>query len=156
MAYILGKVSQRPANSSCKVVSTPAMKAEDHRLRSSALVLMAVGHCSGITADMVPCERDTALEQQGIEVAGVQFMFWPCLPLPGTSRIWRYYCLVPIERLPLISSDWESVRELLGKDCELELIERKSTTKANCSALYARLWTWHPYKISRASNFTVL
>ncbi|KAE8804121.1 hypothetical protein D1007_19872 [Hordeum vulgare] len=63
-----------------------------------------------------PAQRDIALEQRGIEVVGVQFMFRPWLPPPGTSRIWRYYCWVAIERLPLTSWDWESVREVLGKD----------------------------------------
>lgn len=159
MAYIPGEASRRPANSSCTMVSTPAMEAEAHHLRSSALILTAVGHCSGITADMVaraverdfsfpwsdiamapfypddyllttfwPAQRDLALEWRGIEVASVQFKFRPWLPPPGSSRNWRYYCRVAIERLPLTSWDWNSVQEVIGKDCDLDLIERQSTT----------------------------
>ncbi|KAI4992657.1 hypothetical protein ZWY2020_059758 [Hordeum vulgare] len=53
MAYVPGEALRRPASSSCKVVGTPAMEAEAHRLRSSALVLSAVGHFSGISAESV-------------------------------------------------------------------------------------------------------
>ncbi|KAI5016274.1 hypothetical protein ZWY2020_006125 [Hordeum vulgare] len=87
-----------------------------------------------------------ALERRSIIVAGVQFKLRP----------WRYYCRVAIEKLPLTAWDWESVKEVLGKDCELDLIERQSTTKANYSALFAWLWTWHPDKIPRAADFAVL
>uniref|UniRef100_A0A453KHJ6 CCHC-type domain-containing protein n=1 Tax=Aegilops tauschii subsp. strangulata TaxID=200361 RepID=A0A453KHJ6_AEGTS len=187
MEYVPGEAARRPANSNCTVVSTPAMEAEAHRLRSSALILSAGGRCSNISADMVaraverdfrfpwsdiavapffpddflltmfqPAQRDLALEQRGIEVADVQFKFRPWLPPPGSSRVWRYYCRVAIERLPLNSWDWVSVKEVLGKDCDLDLIERQSTSKANCSALFAWLWTWHPDKIPRASDFNVL
>ncbi|KAI5016190.1 hypothetical protein ZWY2020_006041 [Hordeum vulgare] len=60
MAYVLGDALRRHASSSCKVVGMPAMEAEAHRLRSSALVLTAVGHFSGISADTVAraVERD--------------------------------------------------------------------------------------------------
>ncbi|KAI4972434.1 hypothetical protein ZWY2020_003359 [Hordeum vulgare] len=164
MAYIPGEALRRQATSSCKVVCTPAKEAEAHRLRSSALILIAVGHFSGISAHMVahalerdfhfpssnflvapffpedflltmfqPAQRDLALEQRSILVARVQFKF----------RLW-------------LPPDWESVKEVFVKDCELDLIERQSTTKANCSALFAWLWTWHSDKIPRAANFTVL
>ncbi|KAE8775986.1 hypothetical protein D1007_51458 [Hordeum vulgare] len=60
MAYVPGDALRRHASSSCKVVGMPAMEAEAHRLRSSALVLTAVGHFSGISADTVAraVERD--------------------------------------------------------------------------------------------------
>ncbi|KAE8803911.1 hypothetical protein D1007_20172 [Hordeum vulgare] len=187
MAYVPGDALRRSASSSCKVVGTPAMEAEANRLHSSALVLTAVGHFVGISADAVaraverdlrfpisdfiiapffsedflltlfqPAQRDMALERQSIIVAGVQFKLRPWLPPAGTSRIWRYYYHVAIEKLPLTAWDWESVKEVLGKDCELDLIECQSTTKANCSALFAWLWTWHPDKIPRAADFTIL
>ncbi|KAE8801917.1 hypothetical protein D1007_22426 [Hordeum vulgare] len=187
MAYIPGEALRRPASSSCKVVGTPAMEAEAHRLHSSALVLTAIGHFSGISADSVaraverelrfpasdfvvapffpedflltmfqPAQRDMALERRSISVAGVMFKLRPWLPPAGTSRIWHYYCRVAIEKLPLTAWDWDSVKEVLGKDCELDLIERQSTIKANCAALFAWLWTWHPDKIPRAADFSVL
>ncbi|KAI4983811.1 hypothetical protein ZWY2020_025677 [Hordeum vulgare] len=187
MAYIPGEALRRPASSSFKVVGTPAMEAEAHRLHSSALVLTAIGHFSGISADSVaraverelrfpasdfvvapffpedflltmfqPAQRDMALERRSISVAGVMFKLRPWLPPAGTSRIWHYYCRVAIEKLPLTAWDWDSVKEVLGKDCELDLIERQSTIKANCAALFAWLWTWHPDKIPRAADFSVL
>ncbi|KAI4998962.1 hypothetical protein ZWY2020_054826 [Hordeum vulgare] len=151
------------------------MEAETSRLRSSALILSAVVHYSGITADVVareverefgflssdiavapffpdvflltffrPTQRDHALEQRAVEVSGVWFKFRPWLPLPGNSRMWRYYCRVAIERLPLNGWGWNCVKEILDKDCELYLIERQSTSKANCSTLFAWLWTRSP------------
>ncbi|KAI4984010.1 hypothetical protein ZWY2020_040863 [Hordeum vulgare] len=159
MAYVPREALRRPASSSCKVVGTPAMEAEAHRLRSSALVQTAVGHFSGISVDLVaraverelqfpasdfvvapffpedflltmfqPAQRDMALERRSISVAGVMFKLRPWLPPAGTSRIWRYYCRVAIEKLPLTAWDWDSIKEVLGKDCELDLIERQSTT----------------------------
>ncbi|KAI5000202.1 hypothetical protein ZWY2020_004791 [Hordeum vulgare] len=153
MAYVPGEALRRLASSSCKVVGTPAMEAEAHRLRSSALVLTAVGHFSGISAESVarvvkrelrlpasdfvvspffpedflftlfqPVQRDMALERRSITVAGVTFKLRPWLPPAGTSRIWRYYYRVAIEKLPLTAWDWDSVKEVLGKDCELDLI----------------------------------
>ncbi|KAI4978384.1 hypothetical protein ZWY2020_014938 [Hordeum vulgare] len=170
MAYVPGEALRRPASSSCKVVGTPAMEAEAHRLRSSALVLSAVGHFSRISAESVaraverelrfpasdfvvvpffpedflltmfqPAQRDMALERRSISVAGVMFKLRPWLSPAGTSRIWRYYCYVAIEKLPLTAWDWDSVKEVLCKDCELDLIERQSTTKANCATLFAWL-----------------
>ncbi|KAE8776979.1 hypothetical protein D1007_50341 [Hordeum vulgare] len=132
MAYVPVEALPRTASSSCKVVGTPAMEAEAHRLRSSALVLMSVRHFSGISAESVarvverelrlpasdfvvspffpedflltlfqPVQRDMALERRSISVAGVMFKLRPWLPPAGTSRIWRYYCRVAIEKLPL-------------------------------------------------------
>ncbi|KAE8802860.1 hypothetical protein D1007_21397 [Hordeum vulgare] len=97
-----------------------------------------------------------ALERWSISVAGVMFKLRPRLPPAGTSRIWCYYCRVAIEKLPLTAWDWDSVKEVLGKDCKLDLIERQSTTKGNCAALFAWLWTWHTDKIPWAADFTVL
>ncbi|KAE8776977.1 hypothetical protein D1007_50339 [Hordeum vulgare] len=50
---ILGAAHRRPATSTCSVVSTPEMEDESYHLRTTALLLTAVGPCSGITADMV-------------------------------------------------------------------------------------------------------
>ncbi|KAI5001044.1 hypothetical protein ZWY2020_011003 [Hordeum vulgare] len=103
-----------------------------------------------------PAQIDMALERWSISVAGVMFKLRPRLPPAGTSRIWCYYCRVAIEKLPLTAWDWDSVKEVLGKDCKLDLIERQSTTKGNCAALFAWLWTWHTDKIPWAADFTVL
>ncbi|KAI5019632.1 hypothetical protein ZWY2020_044520 [Hordeum vulgare] len=53
MALVRGAALQRPAKSSCMVVSTPAMEEEAYRLRTMALLLTAASDCSGITPDMV-------------------------------------------------------------------------------------------------------
>ncbi|KAI4992119.1 hypothetical protein ZWY2020_041982 [Hordeum vulgare] len=103
-----------------------------------------------------PFQRDLVLESRSIEVAGVRFKFRSWLPPPGGSRVWRYYCRVAIERLPLTDWDWASVKEILGKDWWLDLIERQSTTKTNVKALFAWCWTWNPDRIPRASDFNVL
>ncbi|KAE8818980.1 hypothetical protein D1007_03185 [Hordeum vulgare] len=50
---IPGAAHRKPATSTCSVVSTPEMEDEAYRLRTTALLLTAVGPCSGITADMV-------------------------------------------------------------------------------------------------------
>ncbi|KAI5014784.1 hypothetical protein ZWY2020_056174 [Hordeum vulgare] len=163
------------------------MEEEAFRLRSTALILTAVGNCFGISADMVaneverkfrmlsrdvvvapffsddflltlykPFQRDIILESRSIKVAGVRFKFRSWLPPPGGSRVWRYYCRLAIERLPLTAWDWASVKEILGKDCWLDLIERQSTTKTKVKALFAWCWTWNPDRIPRASDFNVL
>lgn len=61
-----------------------------------------------------------------------------------------------IDRLPLNAWDWDTVQEVVGKNCWLDLIERQSKTKRNRSALFAWVWTWNPDMIPRASDFNVL
>ncbi|KAI4984019.1 hypothetical protein ZWY2020_040872 [Hordeum vulgare] len=186
MAYVPGDALRRLASSSCKVVGTPAMEAEAHRIRSSPLVLTAVGHFTGISVDTAaraverdlrfpasdfivapffpedflltmfqPAQRDMVLERRSIIVAEVQFKLRPWL-LPAGTSIRAITVVVAIEKLLLTAWDSDSVKEVLGNDCELDLIERQSTTKANCSVLFAWLWTWHPDKIPWAADFTVL
>lgn len=48
------------------------------------------------------------------------------------------------------------MQEVIGKCCKLDLIERQYLTKANCSALFAWLWTWDADLIPRASEFNVI
>lgn len=101
-------------------------------------------------------QRDLVLERRQLVVAGVKFLLRPWFPPPGGNRVWRFYCRVAIERLPLNAWSWDNVQEVLGKKCRLDLIERQSTTKTKVSALYAWLWTWDPDLIPRASDFNVV
>ncbi|KAI5000893.1 hypothetical protein ZWY2020_010852 [Hordeum vulgare] len=73
--YIPGATHRRPATSTCSVVSTPEMEEESYRLRTTALLLTAVGPCSGITADKVAeaVEHDQGFPRRDISVA-------PCFP----------------------------------------------------------------------------
>ncbi|KAE8816361.1 hypothetical protein D1007_06218 [Hordeum vulgare] len=187
MALVPGAALQRPAKSSCMVVSTPAMEEEAYRLRTMALLLTAASDCSGITPDMVaeaverrhrfrfgdievaPCfpedfiltlaerfQRDLVFEARYVEVAGVKFQLRPWFPPPGGHKIWRYYCRVAIDRLPLNAWDWDNVQQVIGQNCKLDLIERQSTTRRNRCALFAWVWTWNPDMIPRASDLMVL
>ncbi|KAE8790015.1 hypothetical protein D1007_35694 [Hordeum vulgare] len=187
MALVPGAASQRPAKSSCMLVSTPVMEEEAYRLRSSALLLTAKSDCSGITPDMVveavershrfrfsdievaPCfpedfiltlaerfQRDLVFEARYVEVGGVKFQLRPWFPPLGGHKIWRYYCRVVIDGLPLNIWDWDSVQQVIGQNCKLDLIERQSSTRRNRSALFAWVWTWNPDTIPRASDLTVL
>ncbi|KAE8808081.1 hypothetical protein D1007_15509 [Hordeum vulgare] len=70
--------------------------------------------------------------------------------------VWRFYCRVSIEGMPLNAWSWDNVQEVVGKKCRLDLIERQSTTKTNVSALFAWVWAWDPDLIPRASDFNVL
>ncbi|XBI84153.1 hypothetical protein VPH35_092521 [Triticum aestivum] len=101
-------------------------------------------------------QRDLVYEGRFIEVAGVKFQLRPWFPPPGGHKVWRFYCRVAIDRLPLNAWDWDSVQEVLGKNCWLDLIERQSTSKRNRSALFAWLWTWNPDQIPRASDFNLI
>ncbi|KAI4964053.1 hypothetical protein ZWY2020_008444 [Hordeum vulgare] len=134
---IPGVAHRRPATSTCSVVSTPKMEDEAYRLRTMALLLTVMGPCSGITADMVA----EVVEQAGF---------------PRDIMVWRFYCRVAIEGLPLNAWSWDNVQEVIGKKCRLDLIERQSTTKTNVSALFAWLWAWDPNLIPRASDFNVI
>ncbi|KAI4988054.1 hypothetical protein ZWY2020_029684 [Hordeum vulgare] len=53
MDFVPGAPRQRPAKSSCMVVSTPLMQEEAYRLRTTALLLTAMSACPGISPDMV-------------------------------------------------------------------------------------------------------
>lgn len=102
-------------------------------------------------------QRGLVLEQRVIKVAEVKFKIMPWFPpSTGVHRIWRYYCRVVVDRLPLNAWDREKVVRLLGDDCVLDHIEQQSVTRANCSALFAWAWTWNPDKIPRASDFNIL
>ncbi|KAE8773628.1 60S ribosomal protein L5, mitochondrial [Hordeum vulgare] len=75
MAFVPGAPRQRPAKSSCMVVSTPLMEEEAYRLRTTALLLTATSACLGISPDMVVdvVQRNHRFHLGDIEVA-------PCFP----------------------------------------------------------------------------
>ncbi|KAE8766607.1 hypothetical protein D1007_62158 [Hordeum vulgare] len=68
-----GAAAQRPANSSCMVESTPAMKEETFRLRSTTLILTAMGNCSELSADMVASEVERKFRLLSRDVAVAPF-----------------------------------------------------------------------------------
>ncbi|KAI4987665.1 hypothetical protein ZWY2020_028423 [Hordeum vulgare] len=101
-------------------------------------------------------QRDLVFERRQLVVAGVKLLLRPWFPPPGGNRVWRLYCRVAIEGLPLNAWSWDNVQEVIGKKCRLDLIERQSTTKTNVSALFAWLWAWDPNLIPRVSDFNVI
>ncbi|KAI4966768.1 hypothetical protein ZWY2020_036025 [Hordeum vulgare] len=164
---IPGAAHRKPATSTCSVVSTPEMEDEAYhytRRRCSP----PVGPCSGITTTWWPvaehgqgsrwrhlpprfpkdfllvlweCHQcDLVFERRQLVVAGVKLLLRPWFPPPGGNRVWRFYCRVAIEGLPLNAWSWDNVQEVIGKKCRLDLIERQSTTKTNVPALFFGLW----------------
>ncbi|KAE8806742.1 hypothetical protein D1007_17101 [Hordeum vulgare] len=85
-------------------------------------------------------QRDLVFERRQLVVAGVKVLLRPCFPPPGGNRVWRFYCRVAIEGLPLNAWSWDNVQEVIGMKCRLDLLERQSTTKTNVSALFAWIW----------------
>ncbi|KAI4973658.1 hypothetical protein ZWY2020_041439 [Hordeum vulgare] len=150
---ISGAAHRRPATSTCSVVSTPEIEDEAYRLRTTALLLAAVDFLLVLSE----ChQRDLVFERRQLVVAGVKLLLRPWFLPPGGNRVWRFYFRVAIEELPLNSWSWDNVQEVIGKKCRLDLIERKSTTKTNVSALFAWIWAWDPDLIPRASDFNVI
>ncbi|XP_037417634.1 uncharacterized protein LOC119281108 [Triticum dicoccoides] len=139
---------------------------------SADMVVEVVEHDHGFPRrdiDLAPCfpedfllvlsdrrQRDLVFERRQVVVAGVKFLLRPWFPPPGGNRVWRFYCRVAIDRLPLNAWDWDNVQEVIGKQCKLDLIERQSTTKTNRTALFAWPWTWDPDLIPRASDFNFI
>ncbi|KAI4992099.1 hypothetical protein ZWY2020_041962 [Hordeum vulgare] len=54
-------------------------------------------------------QRDLVFERRHLVVAGVKFLLRPWFPPPGGNRVWRFYCRVAIERLPLNAWSWDNV-----------------------------------------------
>jgi hypothetical protein len=55
----------------------------------------------------------------------------------GHQRVWRFYCRVAIERLPLMSWRKEAAQRVLGGSCKVDQLERASESLDNTSVLYA-------------------
>jgi hypothetical protein len=127
------------------------------RLPSSA-IKVAKAHPDDflITFDE-PHQRDLAFDLRHLPVRGFTFKLRPWLPAaPRSHHIWRFYCRVAIDKLPLETWEWGTVKRVLGDGCKLDRIEQRSLLKTDVSALYAWVWTWNPSKIPRQSDFTKL
>ncbi|KAI4966963.1 hypothetical protein ZWY2020_034651 [Hordeum vulgare] len=166
MAYVPGAAGQRPANSSCTVESMSAMEEEAFRLRSTTLILTAVGNCSGISADMVANEVDRKFRLLSRDVVVAPFFpddflltlykpFQRDLVLESRSievagvrfkfRSWLpphsgggvRFSPSCHRRLALIGARQVSKRSLKGLVARPH--RRRSTTKTNVKALFAGL-----------------
>ncbi|KAI4976698.1 hypothetical protein ZWY2020_050305 [Hordeum vulgare] len=128
------------------------MEDEAYRVRTTALLLTAVGPCSGITADMVAeaVEHGQGFPWRDICVA-------PCFPEDFLLVLSECHQRdLVFERRQLVVAGVKPSPALFPPGNRLDLIERQSTTKTNVSALFASLWAWDPDLIPRASDFNVI
>jgi hypothetical protein len=51
--------------------------------------------------------------------------------------VWRWYCRVALDNLPLEAWNRDQVERILGDDCMLDKIERQSETRQNLKGLFA-------------------
>jgi hypothetical protein len=104
-----------------------------------------------------PHLRDMAMDKRSFTVRGRVFVLRPWFPAArGVHRVWRWYCRVALDNLPLEAWNRDQVDRILGDDCMLDKIERQSETRQNLKGLFAWAWTWNPDLIPRANEYTML
>ncbi|KAI5013194.1 hypothetical protein ZWY2020_028148 [Hordeum vulgare] len=61
-------------------------------------------------------QHDLVFERRQLVAAGVKLLLRPWFPPPGGNRVWRFYCRVAIEGLPLNAWSWDNVQGVIGPD----------------------------------------
>ncbi|KAM0857821.1 hypothetical protein ACQ4PT_048230 [Festuca glaucescens] len=99
--------------------------------------------------------RDTALAAGVASCRGVALLLAAWTPaVGGHQRVWRYYCRLAIERVPLQCWNKEDVQDAVGRSCVIDRLERQSLSFTNTACVYAWAWAWNPDCIPTSNDYS--
>lgn len=101
--------------------------------------------------------RDIALAAGVASCRGVALLLAAWTPaVGGHQRVWRYYCRLAVERVPLQCWNKEDVQDAVGRSCVIDRLERQTLSFTNTSCVYAWAWAWNPDCIPTSNDYSVL
>jgi hypothetical protein len=104
-----------------------------------------------------PGHRDIVLAAGRAACSGSTLSLSPWRPATGGhQRVWRFYCRLAVERVPLPCWTKEKLQDAVGRSCVIDRLERQSLTWANTSCVYAWAWAANPDAIPTSNDFSVL
>lgn len=111
---------------------------------------------SYLTVFELPEQRDRALCKSFIEIGGGVFPIRPWRSAGGPAEMtWWYRVKVSMENVPLEAWNEEGVNLILGEDCIVDRLDRRTQDHESTDILTCYVWMRDPSELLRSMDYTI-